>query len=84
MLSCKDASRLISMGQERHLSLVERVGLRLHLWMCSSCRRFEKQLGYLRQVLRRGWAEGDLPMDRQLSAEARQRILQSLEKHQID
>ena len=84
MLSCRDASRLISVGQDRHLSLAERVGLRLHLWMCDSCRRFEKQLGYLRQVLRRGWAEGDLPMDRRLSDEARQRILQSLEKHQID
>ena len=52
MLTCKEASHLLSEGQERPLGLRERIGLRLHLWMCISCRRFERQLGLLRRAMR--------------------------------
>lgn len=52
MLTCKDASRLISRGQELPLSSWDRLGLRLHLWMCANCRRFERQLAMLRHALR--------------------------------
>jgi hypothetical protein len=81
MLSCKDASHLISEGQDRKLGLRERIGLRLHLWMCSSCRLFEKQMGQLRQALRRGWGQGDLPTEIPLPSEAQERIRQTLKKH---
>ncbi len=84
MLSCKDASHLISEGQDRKLGLWERMGLRLHLWMCDSCRRFEKQMGQMRQALRRGWGQGDLPTDKPLLAEAQERIRQTLKKHSGD
>lgn len=53
MLNCKDASHLISERQERPLGVRERWGLRLHLWMCISCRRFERQLALMRQALRK-------------------------------
>lgn len=52
MLTCKDASHLISESQERPLGAWERWGLRLHLWMCVSCRRFERQMVLMRQALR--------------------------------
>jgi len=52
MLTCKDASHLISESQERPLGILERWGLRLHLWMCISCRRFERQMALMRQALR--------------------------------
>ncbi|MEN8180251.1 MAG: zf-HC2 domain-containing protein [Pseudomonadota bacterium] len=84
MLSCKDASHLISEGQDRNLSLRERIGLRLHLWMCDSCRLFEKQMGQLRQALRRGWAHGELPTDKQLPTDAQERIRLALKKHSHD
>jgi hypothetical protein len=84
MLSCKDASHLISEGQDRKLGLRERIGLRLHLWMCGSCRLFEKQMGQLRQALRRGWEHGDLPVDKQLPTDAQERISQALKKHSGD
>ena len=84
MLTCKDASQLISEGQDRKLGLRERIGLRLHLWMCQSCRLFEKQLGQLRQVLHRGWKEGELPTEISLSTEAQERIRQNLRKHDKD
>ena len=53
MLTCKDASRLVSEGLERRLGLRERWALRLHLWICDNCRRFERQIRLLRRALRR-------------------------------
>jgi len=79
MLTCKDASHLLSEGQERPLGLQERWGLRLHLWMCVSCRRFERQLAMIRQAMRslRGRAEAEAP-DAGLTPEARERIRRAL------
>jgi len=79
MLTCKDASRLISEGQERHLRLGERWGLRLHLWICANCRRFERQIHLLRRALR--MLARRVETDAQgpdLSLEARERILVAL------
>lgn len=84
MLTCKDASRLISESQERPLGFLERWGLRLHLWMCVSCRRFEQHLALMRQALRKYGrqveAEANDPdtdgID--LSPEARERIRQAV------
>ena len=79
MLSCKDASRLTSDSQERKLGLRERLNLRMHLWMCVNCRRFERQIQFMRKALhllsRR--AESDMD-DIELSAEARERIRKAL------
>ncbi len=52
MLNCKDTSRLVSESQERHLSWVERIQLRLHLIICGRCRHFSKNLDSLRTALR--------------------------------
>jgi len=84
MLTCKDASQLISEGQDRKLGLRERIGLRLHLWMCKNCRLFDKQLGQLRQVLHRGLNQGELPKELPLSTEAQARIRQTLKRHDVD
>jgi hypothetical protein len=48
MLSCKDASLLMSQALDRRLSLPERISLRLHLVLCEGCRRFERQMLFLR------------------------------------
>ncbi len=81
MLTCKDASHLLSERQERPLTLRERWGLRLHLWMCVSCRRFEQQLALIRQAMRslRGRAHAQA-QDVELTPEARERIRQALAK----
>jgi len=79
MLTCKDASRLISEGQERHLRLGERWGLRLHLWLCVNCRRFERQIRLLRRALRKlAWRAETDTQGPDLSPEARERILTAL------
>ena len=73
-----DTSRLISEGLDRNLGLGERIGLRMHLWMCDSCRLFKQQMDYLRHALRRGWTRGDLPRDKPLPEEAKERIWQAI------
>jgi hypothetical protein len=50
-LSCKEASRLISQGMERRLSLGERIALRLHVRICDACTRFTSQVKFLRRAL---------------------------------
>jgi hypothetical protein len=81
MMTCKEASRLISEGQERPLKLMEYWGLRFHLWMCDNCRRFERQMEFLRTALRlmgerlETWSQGpDLPL------EAKDRIREVLQE----
>lgn len=79
MLTCKDASHLISESQERPLGFMERWGLRFHLWMCISCRRFERQMALMRQALREMGRriEADA-QDIDLSPAARERIRKAL------
>ena len=84
MLNCKDASQLISEHQERPLGFRERWSLRMHLWLCINCRRFERQIALMRQALRllgkRAEADAD-NMD--LPPEARERIRKALaERHE--
>ena len=37
-LTCDQSSKLLSDGMERMLTRPERIGLRLHLWICRACR----------------------------------------------
>ena len=53
MVSCKEATRLLSQGEERRLSLGERVKLGLHLSVCGACSRFQAQLKLMREALAR-------------------------------
>jgi hypothetical protein len=53
MLSCKDATRLVSEGLDRRLGFAERVALRLHLLVCDGCTRFKSQMAFLRRALAR-------------------------------
>lgn len=53
MLNCKDATRKISEAQDRSLSLVEKLQLKIHLAMCSGCSNFGKQVDFLRTACKR-------------------------------
>jgi predicted anti-sigma-YlaC factor YlaD len=83
MLTCKDASHLVSHGQDRALSFRERWGLRFHLWMCGNCRRFERQIALMRRLLRQSDQRAETEAaDQALSAEARERISRALADQQ--
>jgi len=53
VISCKEASRLISQLQDRELSLREATLMRFHLVWCEACRRFERQMRFLRKAMER-------------------------------
>ena len=50
-LNCTQTSRLLSEAQDRRLSLLERVTLRVHLGMCDTCTHFSRQLQFLRAAM---------------------------------
>ncbi len=53
MKHCEQSTRLLSEAMERPLARGERLALRWHLMMCGACRRFERQLGWLRWLAER-------------------------------
>ena len=53
LVSCKDASHLVSEMQDRELTTVERWKLKWHLAVCTMCMRFEKQMRLMREAMRR-------------------------------
>ena len=53
MVSCKEATRLLSQAQDRALTYSERVKLRLHLAACVACTRFSRQLAFMREAVSR-------------------------------
>ena len=53
MKTCKEVHHLVIEGQDRQLSLMERSSVRVHLMKGGACRRFEAQMDFLRQALRR-------------------------------
>ena len=50
--TCRETSALLSQKQDRALSLVERVGLYLHLAACAGCRQFGRQLAFMRTAFK--------------------------------
>jgi hypothetical protein len=80
VLSCKEVNCLASKSLDERLSWRERVGLRMHLLFCRLCRRYVRDLRFLRLVLRRAGEDGLLrytPTGK-LSSASRERIKRAL------
>jgi len=56
MLNCKETTRLLSAGQDRPLSLGERFALEMHLFICTGCANYRKQVDFLRAACQ--WRTG--------------------------
>lgn len=52
MMNCKQATRLMSQGQDRELSLSERLRLRFHLFICTGCTHYNKQLQMIGKAMK--------------------------------
>ncbi len=52
MLSCKQASKIISQSLDKPLTMRERFALKLHLIICKYCKRFSQQVQTLRVALK--------------------------------
>ena len=52
MMTCKEVSTLVSMGEFHQASARRRMAVRLHLMMCRHCRAFNRQLHVIGRVAR--------------------------------
>ncbi|HYN55460.1 MAG TPA: zf-HC2 domain-containing protein [Methylotenera sp.] len=74
MLTCKQASKLISQSFDRRLSWSNRLQLRLHLFICNACTRFKFQLNQLRAAVLHLRQDTENDSTIQLPSEAKARI----------
>jgi len=51
--NCRDVTRLVLEGEDRRLSLFERLVVRLHMLICAACPRFERQVRLMRGAMGR-------------------------------
>ncbi|HYE37357.1 hypothetical protein [Methylocaldum sp.] len=83
MLSCKEASALESKSLDAPLTQRERFGLWLHLRFCRLCRRYVRDLHFLRHAFRRARENGGLADHAGLSEAARERIRRVLSGEEV-
>jgi hypothetical protein len=50
MITCKEASRMLSEGLDRDLALGKRAKLRFHLFLCTACSRVKHQFDFLHRA----------------------------------
>ena len=78
MPTCRVATELASREMDQRLSLLDRLGLKMHLAICRNCRRFAVQLEEMRRLFRLETGADDDAMG--LTDEARRRIEAELQK----
>lgn len=61
MRSCRDVAHLVLEAGDRRLRWRERAAVRLHMWICKACPRFEDQVNLMRRATARWrtYREGD-------------------------
>ena len=52
MFNCKEVTQLVSESLDRNLPFYRRFLIRMHLYMCKYCLRFDKQLRFMRDFSR--------------------------------
>lgn len=81
MITCKQATELVSEAMERDLTPQEWVRLKIHLFICEFCEQYRKQLMVLRNALRHifGDAGDEHLRGESLRAEIKQHIQRKLD-----
>src|SRR6185369_2786140 len=78
MPTCREVTRLQSDALDRNLPFSKRVGLRFHLLVCRWCRRYGKQIRFLREAMHDHPEELCEASSQGLSSEARERLKRAL------
>ncbi|HZV61798.1 MAG TPA: zf-HC2 domain-containing protein [Methylophilaceae bacterium] len=78
MITCKQASELISQSMDTVLTKRKRLQLRFHLLFCDACCNFQRQVRWLSATVKRLARMKEADPDVKLSPEARARIQASL------
>jgi hypothetical protein len=61
MRTCKEVHRLVAESMDRRVGLVERIAMHAHLAICVHCRKFTRQMQFLRAALRRFPGDESVP-----------------------
>ena len=81
MMSCKDVSRLVSDSLDKDLPWYRRLFLRLHLFICGACARYEQQMKFIKYNVARKVADDNKlenePKEK-LSSDAKERMKKAL------
>ena len=75
---CREATRLQSEAMDHRLPLSQQIGLRIHLFLCKWCRRYGKQIRFLRDAGHDHPDELIEPAPQKLRDAARERMKQRL------
>lgn len=84
MLNCKQTSELVSQALDRPLSISERWSLRFHLFMCSACTRFSRQLAFMQAAIEKFLSETEQNEQLQLSPAAKARMAELLRSETLE
>ena len=74
MLNCREATRLISQSMDTKLSWPRRLSIRVHLLYCVWCRRYARQLEFLRKATKHMPPTSTDPDSRSLSPEEKDQL----------
>ena len=81
MFNCREVTRLVSESLDRKLPLSQRIGVRIHLFMCKLCPEAKRQMLFIREAMRLFSLESSpVGLDASLSPEVQDRIKHSLTK----
>lgn len=80
MLNCKQASELISHALDEKLTLYQWLGVRLRLIYRALCRRYQRQLNFVRAAARKLASGAESDELKKLSPQARHRIREAIKK----
>ncbi|MDI1309766.1 MAG: zf-HC2 domain-containing protein [Methylotenera sp.] len=83
MLSCKQASQIISQSLDNPLSWSDRMKLKFHLLMCDACTNFNRQLRLIKSSIRRMRHETENDTSVQLTVDAKARINQAINSNHL-
>lgn len=82
MMSCKQATELMTLSEEHPLPATRRLALRMHLLICRHCSRYARQLRYLREVVQRLPERQPADPDDRLPEAAKERIKEALQREE--
>ncbi|MEM7467141.1 MAG: hypothetical protein AAF387_09675 [Pseudomonadota bacterium] len=83
MFSCKQVAELTAAGEDRPLSIIERISLWIHRSICPPCRNYQGQMRVVQTELSTV-AEEEAQTGEQLDTSARQRILEEIQRRAQD
>lgn len=77
--TCAEMTRLASQSQDRRLTILQRVRIRLHFLICVWCKRYFQQLAAIRATARSCAEQEPANPESALSPEAKERIARAID-----